>query len=143
MPNKTRKIFSIALALLLNLNLVSAMAAPQASCAPGSCMGMAGPMMHGDAAPMNLDALPDHGCCGTAQDQHCDVGNRDPLESRDIQAYTVPTTRANSDNPLTIAAIDNRILTANRDVNLPPSSIDAHHNDRSSPIYLLTLALLI
>lgn len=143
MIHKTRKIFSIVLALLLNLNLVSAMTAPQTGCPPRVCKGMASPMMHADATSMNLDAFSDNCCCGKSQDQCCNVGNQDPLELRDIQAYTASTTRVNSGNPLEMAAVDNQILTSDRNFKLPHSNLDAHHNDRSSPIYLLTLSLLI
>lgn len=141
MPRKTKKIFSITLVLLLSLNLLPAMATPEASCPPGACEGMA-LMMHPNAA-MNADASADHGCCGTSQSQRCDFGSQDPLDLGDIQAYTVSTTRVNSEYSLEMATIANQVFTSNQSSNLPRSDLDANGNDRSSPIYLLTLSLLI
>lgn len=133
----------MALVLLLSLNLLSAMAAPRTDCPPGACKSMTVPVMHPEAAPMSPDASTDHGCCGTSQSQRCDFGNQNPLDLRDIKAYTVSTTRVNDEDSLGVATIANQVLTSDRSSNLPRSDLDADGNDRSSPIYLLTLSLLI
>lgn len=143
MPHNVRKILSIALVLLLGLNLLPAMAAVQSDCPPEACKGMAVPIMHPNAAPMNADASAEHGCCGTSQHQRCDFGNQDPLDLRDIQAYTVSTTRVNSENSLEMATLANEVFTDNQNFSLPRSDLDANGNVRSSPIYLLILSLLI
>ena len=139
---RTEKILSIALVLLLSMNLLPAMAATQTGCPPRACDGMAGPMIHPGAAPVNPDASANHACCGT-EAQRCDLGNQDPLDLGGVQAYMVSTTRVNSGHSLEMATVANQVLASNQGSHLLRSDPGTNNNDRSSPIYLLTLSLLI